>query len=178
MLFSYLAMIQGLGNVCGRALPATTRVPSLTTDEVTAGGPFHTVLAAGLVGVGDVRAAVGPPRVVVPVVGTSAAGGSGTSEELAGDVCGEGKSSRHAGERDDEGREGDHNDDGEGDDSGWIAIVWKGSPFCFVLFGSLSPSSAIHRSSCGWLHRSWARNKQGVIAPYLMAPPLVYKETS
>lgn len=58
----------------GRVLPASSRVPSLSTDEVASVAPLHGVLAALSHGVHGRAAAIRPPGVEVPVVGADAVG--------------------------------------------------------------------------------------------------------
>lgn len=55
-------------------LPATSRVPSLSTDEVASVPPGHGVLAAFTHGVLGRAAAISPPRVKVAVVVSLGAG--------------------------------------------------------------------------------------------------------
>ena len=54
-------------------VPGTSGVPTLSTDKVTTALPIDAERTSSSVGVGHLGAAIGPPRVVVPVVSTSAA---------------------------------------------------------------------------------------------------------
>lgn len=100
-------------------LPAVAWVPALATDEVASIAPSHRVLGALTHGVNSRTAAVRPPGVEVPVVGTLAVGSvlaplKGSScvaivtlgEEVEGGS--QGPSDRKGGEK--KRLEGDHNE--------------------------------------------------------------------
>lgn len=61
---------------CGAVLPATTRVPALSTDKVAIiASPCNTIFTTSAVGIGDVARAVSPEGIVVAVASSSGAGG-------------------------------------------------------------------------------------------------------
>jgi hypothetical protein len=93
--------------------PDSSRVPSLAGDKVTlVARPLHAVLSVCAVLVVDCPGVIGPERVVVPVVETSAARSAGTSDEVrVGAVgraqrAGEGAEGSRASDK--KGAEGDH----------------------------------------------------------------------
>lgn len=55
-------------------IPATTRVPTLSSNEVSITRPGHAVLASGTVGVGDIALAIRPEGVVIAIASSSRAG--------------------------------------------------------------------------------------------------------
>ena len=56
-------------------IPASTRVPALSANEVSRVAPCHGVLAAFAHGVLRIAAAIGPPRVEIAIMGTYGVGG-------------------------------------------------------------------------------------------------------
>lgn len=56
-------------------VPATTRIPSLSTDKVSITGPGNAVFASSAVGISDVGPTVCPEGVVVSITGSGRAGG-------------------------------------------------------------------------------------------------------
>lgn len=94
-------------------VPCGTRVPALSSNEVTAGLPAYAVAAASAVGVGSLGTTVGPPAVKAAVVGTLGRGSASTcskSSQRAGSKVGdwgsESAGSRNGGSED--GCEGNH----------------------------------------------------------------------
>lgn len=98
----------------GWSLPCASWHPSLSTDKVTTALPVHGVGAAGAVGVGHVRTAIGPEGVVEAVVRACRAGSSGALGEFnwgaLSYLSGGGEGAGHGGAGDKEGGERDHVD--------------------------------------------------------------------
>lgn len=85
--------------------PGSSGIPAFAADKVAAALPLDAVRASGQVGVSHGRAAVGPPRVEVPVVGALGVGGRlalGDEIQGAGEHAGDGRAGQQ------EGRQGNH----------------------------------------------------------------------
>jgi hypothetical protein len=94
-------------------VPCGTRVPALSSNEVTAGLPAYAVAAASAVGVGSLGATIGPPAVKAAVVGTLGRGSASTCSKSSqrasskvGDWGSESTGSRNGSSED--GCEGNH----------------------------------------------------------------------
>jgi len=98
-------------------IPASTRIPALSTDEVApVSGPPHVVVAAIAVVVGDVSLAISPEGIVEAVVMSSGAGSSTTGGKQVGrlagrDISWECESTGSGRNGEEERGEGDHVDD-------------------------------------------------------------------
>lgn len=81
-MLKYCQSMQRISDVV--VSPSRSRVPSLSTDKVTATLPCHAVAASVSVGVGDLGATIGPPGVVAAVVSSGGRRSALASHKVAG----------------------------------------------------------------------------------------------